>query len=283
MKPIIGIFHSTIRTDEKLILEAVEKKGAKVKLIDIRNEIFDPQVYKVNFDVALERSISTVKGMYATDFLESLGIKVINSSATARICEDKFLTSLSLYKAKVPTLKFATVFSLEGAINTINNWGGFPVVIKPLLGSWGRLVAKVNDIDCLEAIIEHKEVLGSPQQKVFYLQEYVEKPGRDIRSFVIGRETICAIYRNSSHWITNTALGGKVTNCIVTKELAEISKNASKVVGGGILAIDIIETKDGLKVNEINHTMEFKNSEESTKTSISGAIVDYCLQQIGGL
>jgi len=283
MKPTIGIFHSTIRTDEKLILKAAEKKGVKVKLIDIRNETFDPQTYTVNFDVALERSVSTTKGMYCTDFLESLGIKVINSSATSRICEDKFLTSLSLYKEKVPTLKFAAVFSLEGAINTINNWGGFPVVIKPPLGSWGRLLAKVNDIDCLEAIIEHKEVLGSPQQKVFYLQEYVEKPGRDIRSFVIGGKTVCAIYRNSSHWITNTALGGNATNCPVIKELAEISKSASGAVGGGILAIDLIETKDGLKVNEINHTMEFKNSEVPTKTSISGAIVDYCLQQIGEL
>lgn len=283
MKPTIGIFHSTIRTDEKLILEAAEKKGVKVKLIDIRNEIFDPQVYKINFDIALERSVSTVKGMYATDFLESIGVKVINSSTTSRICEDKFLTSLNLYKTKVPTLKFATVFSLESAIETINNWGGFPVVIKPPLGSWGRLLTKVNDMDCLEAIIEHKEVLGSPQQKVFYLQEYVDKPGRDIRSFVVGGETICTIYRNSSHWITNTALGGKVTNCKITKELVEISKNAAEAVGGEILAIDIIETKDGLKVNEINHTMEFKNSEVPTGVSVSGAIVDYCLQQLGEL
>jgi len=280
MKPTIGIFHSTIRADEKLIIEAAGERGVKVKLIDIREEIFDPKNYKVDFDIALERSVSTVKGMYATDFLESLRVKVVNSSAVARVCEDKFLTSLSLLKSAVPTLKFAVAFNFAQAALAVKHLGGFPIVVKPPLGSWGRLLAKVNDLDSLETIIEHKEVLGSPQQKVFYLQEYIEKPGRDIRSFVIRGETVCAIYRNSSHWITNTALVGEATNCPVTSELAEISRKASEAVGGGILAIDIIETKDGLKVNEINHTMEFKNSEAPTGVSISGTIVNYCLQQL---
>lgn len=278
--PTIGILHSTIRADEKLIIAAAKKRGVKIELIDLRNDIYNFRSYKSNFDIALIRSVSTVKGMYAAYFLESLGIPVINSSKVAKVCEDKFLTSLALVKSGIPTPEFVTVFSLEQAKRAIEQLGGFPAVIKPTLGSWGRLLAKVNDLDSLEAVIEHKNVLGSPQQKVFYIQKYVQKPNRDIRSFVIGGKTICAIYRNSSHWITNTALGGIAANCPVTKELADISKKASEAVGGGILAIDIFETNEGLKINEINHTIEFKNSEIPTGVSISGAIVDYCLEPI---
>lgn len=274
----IGLLHSTIRGDEKLIIEAAKTKKVNIQLIDIRTEIFNRETYKCEFDIALERSVSTIKGMEATRFFESLDIPVINPSSVAAICEDKFLTSLVLQKAKVPTPKFAMVFEPEQAAKAIEQLGGYPVVIKPPLGSWGRLLAKVNDIDALEAILEHKDVLGSPHQKSFYIQQYIKKPGRDIRTFVIDGETICAIYRDSPHWITNTARGGIATNCPVTKEIKEISKNASDAVGGGILSMDIFETDNGLQINEINHTTEFKNSEKPTLVSISGAIVDYCIK-----
>jgi len=275
----LGILHSTIREEEKFILAAARKKGIKTQFIDIREEVFNPNTYQPNFNLALERSVSTVKGLYATKFLESLGITVINSSKVASICEDKFLTSLVLQKTQVPTPQFALVFGIEQAKQACEQLGGFPVVLKPNLGSWGRLLAKVNDTDSVESIIEHKDVLGSPYQKAIYIQKYINKPGRDIRAFVIDNEVVCAIYRNSSHWITNTARGGVATNCPLTSELRSISKKASKAVGGGILAIDIFETENGLSINEINHTMEFKNSEAPTGASISGAIVDYCIKK----
>ncbi len=275
---VIGLLHSTIRGDEKLIIEAAKRKRIKVKLVDVRTEIFNRETYKVDFDVALERCVSTVKGMHATRFFESLDIPVVNSSAVATVCEDKFLTSLVLQKAKVPTPKFALSFTPEQALQAIKELGGFPVVIKPPLGSWGRLLAKVNDIDALEAILEHKDVLGSPHQKAFYIQQYVKKPGRDIRAYVFGGKTICAIYRNSSHWITNTARGGVASNCPITKELKDISEKTSKAIGEGILSLDIFETDDGLQINEVNHTTEFKNSEKPTGVSISGAIADYCVR-----
>ena len=276
----LAILHSTIRGDEKLLIEAARKSNLELRLIDIRNENFNPETYSANFDVALERSVSTVKGDYAVSFLESLGVPVINTSAVAKVCGDKFLTSLALQKAGIPTPKFALVFTLEQAVKAIEEIGGFPVIIKPAVGSWGRLLAKVNDIDALEAIIEHKDVLGGPQQKAIYIQKYVKKPGRDIRSFVIGGEAVAAIYRDSPHWITNTARGGKASNCPVTEEIRTISRRASEAVGGGILAMDIFETDNGLQINEINHTMEFKNSEEPTGVSISGAIIDYCIKKI---
>lgn len=274
----IGLLHSTIRGDEKLIIEAAKKRNVRIKLIDVRYEIFNRESYNIDFDVALERCVSTVKGTHATRFFESLHIPVINSSAVATICEDKFLTSLKLQQANVPTPSFAMVFTEEQAQEAIKQLGGYPVVIKPSLGSWGRLLAKINDSDSLEAVLEHKDVLGSPQQKAFYVQKYVKKPGRDIRSYVFDGKTICAIYRNSPHWITNTARGGVATNCPVTKELANLSEKAAKAIGKGILSMDVFETEDGLQINEINHTTEFKNSEKPTGVSISGAMIDYCVK-----
>lgn len=278
MPTTIGILHTTIRGDEKFIIEAAKKRNINIELVDVREQIFNRKTYKRNFDVALERCVSTVKGTHATRFFESIGVTIINNSSIAAVCEDKFVTSCLLQKNNVPTPDFAMVFNPEQAVKAIKEMGGFPIVIKPPLGSWGRLLAKVNDIDALEAILEHKDVLGSPQQKSFYIQQYVKKPGRDIRSFVIDGKTICAIYRDSPHWITNTARGGVATNCPVTKEISEISKNASDAVGGGILSLDIFETEDGMQINEINHTTEFKNSEKPTGVSISGAIVDYAIK-----
>jgi len=275
---IIGLLYTTIRGDEKLIIGAAKKRNVKIKLTDVREEIFNRKTYRPNFDIALERCVSTIKGNHATRFLESLNITVINNSAVAAICEDKFVTSLTLQKARVPTPDFAMVFNTTQAYQAIKQLSGFPVVIKPPLGSWGRLLAKINDIDSLEAVLEHKDVLGSPHQKSFYIQKYIKKPGRDIRAFVIDGKTICAIYRDSPHWITNTARGGVATNCPVNKEISNLSKKASDAVGGGILSMDIFETDAGMQINEINHTTEFKNSEKPTGVSISGAIVDYCIK-----
>jgi [lysine-biosynthesis-protein LysW]--L-2-aminoadipate ligase len=162
----------------------------------------------------------------------------------------------------------------EAALQAIERLG-YPVVLKPAVGSWGRLLSKINDRDAAEAILEHKETLGSYHHSIFYIQEYVEKHGRDIRSFVVGDETICAIYRTSPHWITNTARGGTATNCPVTAEVNEISVRAAKAVGGGVVAIDLFETPDGLMVNEVNYTMEFRNSIDTTGVNIPAKVVDY--------
>jgi [lysine-biosynthesis-protein LysW]--L-2-aminoadipate ligase len=275
----LAILHSTIRKEEKMIAEAAHERNVRIKLIDIREEIFNPQSYRVDYDIALERSLSTVKGTYAVTFLESLGVRVVNSLEVTRNCMDKFTTSLLLKKADIPTPKFALAFSLPQAVQAVEELGGFPVVIKPPLGSWGRLLSKINDLDALEAVLEHKDVLGTPPQKAFYIQEFVPKQGRDIRAFVVGGETICSIYRESPHWISNTARGAVARNCPVNDELQTICGRASKAVGGGLLAVDLFENQQGYLVNEINHTMEFRNSEEPTGVSISGAIIDYCCRQ----
>jgi [lysine-biosynthesis-protein LysW]--L-2-aminoadipate ligase len=152
------------------------------------------------------------------------------------------------------------------------------VVLKPGVGSWGRLLSKVNDREAAEAILEHKQVLGSYHHSIYYIQEYVEKHGRDIRAFVVGDETICAIYRTSPHWITNTARGGEASNCPVTPELDALCRAAAAAVGGGVVALDIFEDDTrGMLVNEINYTMEFRNSIDTTGVDIPARVIDYVL------
>jgi [lysine-biosynthesis-protein LysW]---L-2-aminoadipate ligase len=176
----------------------------------------------------------------------------------------------------VPSPRTILAFTPESALEAIEQIG-YPVVMKPAVGSWGRLLARINDRDAAEAILEHKVTLGSFHHGAFYIQEYIKKPGRDIRSFVVGDETICAIYRDSPHWITNTARGGQASNCPVTPEIDALSRAAARAVGGGVVAVDLLESERGLLINEVNYTMEFRNSIDTTGVNIPSRIIDYVI------
>jgi [lysine-biosynthesis-protein LysW]--L-2-aminoadipate ligase len=270
----IGFLHSLIRKDEKLLLDEFRnRKDVELVMLDDRQLIFDLQS-RPDVDVVLERCINHSRAMHGLRLLESAGVACINTSEVARICGDKILTSLALKEAGVPQPELRIAFTEESALNAIEELG-YPAVLKPAVGSWGRLLSKVNDREAAESILEHKAILGSYHHSIFYIQKYVEKQGRDIRSFVVGDDCIAAIYRSSKHWITNTALGGVATGCPVTDEIAEISLRAAKAVGGGIVAIDLFETPRGLLVNEVNYTMEFKNSIATTGVNIPAKIADY--------
>ncbi|TFH50870.1 MAG: lysine biosynthesis protein LysX [Lysobacterales bacterium] len=270
----VGFLHSLIRKDEKLLLDEFrDRKGIELVMLDDRKLIFDLQS-RPDVDVVLERCINHSRAMHGLRLLESAGVSCINTSEVARICGDKILTSLALKEDGVPQPELRIAFTEESALNAIEELG-YPAVLKPAVGSWGRLLSKVNDREAAESILEHKAILGSYHHSIFYIQKYVEKQGRDIRSFVVGDECIAAIYRSSSHWITNTALGGIATGCPVTDEISEISLRAARAVGGGIVAIDLFETPRGLLVNEVNYTMEFKNSIATTGVNIPAKMVDF--------
>lgn len=272
----LALIHSTIRGDEKILIKEAEDQGIDLEVLDIRDMVFDPEEYENGFDVVLERSVSTTLGTHATTFFETLGFPVVNPLSVAQVCVDKFRTSLTLSLAEVPTIPFAMAFTEETAIEAVERLGGYPVVVKPPSGSWGRLLAKVNDKDALEAIVEQKLILGSPVHKAFYIQKYVEKPGRDIRVTMTGEKVICAIYRESDHWITNTARGGTAKKMEVDKDLEKICLDASRAVGGGVLGVDVLETKDGYLVNEVNHTTEFKNVQRVSGVNVAKEILEYC-------
>ena len=272
----IGLIHSTIREDEKLIIQAARHQNVEVETIDVREQILNPVSWRNDCDLFLERCISRTLGMHSVMFFESTGVPVVNSFSISSICENKFLTSLTLARKNVSTVQFALVFSEKEAKEAVKQLGGYPIVLKPVAGSWGRLLAKINDQDGLEAVIEQKMILGSPTHKALYIQKYVDKKGRDIRVTAVGDKVICAIYRESDHWITNTARGAKASICRVNRALKKISLSASHAVGGGILGIDVFETDEGYTVNEVNHTPEFKNVQRITGIDVAGEIIDYC-------
>ncbi|HSB68524.1 MAG TPA: lysine biosynthesis protein LysX [Candidatus Methylomirabilis sp.] len=275
----IGILCSLIRKEEKLLFDEFRRQGLEFTRIDDRELILDLHHRRWDFDVILERSINHSRALHTLKYLNDCGVKTVNTYEVANTCGDKLLTTFALIRDGVPTPRVYVAYTPESALQAIEQLG-YPVVLKPAVGSWGRLLSKINDRDAAEAILEHKQTLGSYHHSIFYIQEYVDKRGRDIRSFVVGDETICAIYRTSPHWITNTARGGVATNCPVTPDLNEISVRAAKAVGGGVVAIDVFETPDGLMVNEVNYTMEFRNSIDTTGVNIPAKVVDY-VREVG--
>ena len=278
-----GVLVSQVRVEEKWLFAALEKRGLDYDRLDDRKVRFDldhPDSW-LQYDVVLERSVSFSRGLYAIQILNSWGIPTVNLARVAAICGDKLATSAALQAAGVPQPNVQVAFTPDSALEAIEAMG-YPVVLKPVVGSWGRLVSKINNREAAEAVLEHRDVLGSYQHQIYYLQEYIAKPGRDIRAYVVGDETIAAAYRSSKHWITNTARGGQGSKCTVTPELNAICVAAARAVGGGVLAIDVLEDPQrGFLVNEVNHTMEFHTSLPATGVDIAGATIDYALKIAG--
>jgi [lysine-biosynthesis-protein LysW]--L-2-aminoadipate ligase len=274
----IGFLHSVLRKDEKLLLEAFHAwPDIQLVPIDDRELQFCLGRTNIALDLVLERCINHSRALHSLRIFESQGIRCVNSSHTAWTCGDKLLTSIVLAEHAIPQPEVRVAFTEEAALHAIEEMG-YPVVLKPAVGSWGRLLAKVNDRDAAEALLEHKTTLGSYHHSIFYIQKYVEKKGRDIRSFVVGDECIAAIYRHSDHWITNTARGGSATGCPVDSSLADLSLRAARAVRGDIVALDIFEGPNGYLVNEINYTMEFKNSIAPTGVDIPARIASYVVR-----
>lgn len=279
----VGMLQSRVRVEEKLLAEELTRRGVELVRFDDRQftlDLADPDDRFTDCDVILERCINHLRALYTLRILNDWGVPTVNMYDVAQICGDKLLTSAALIRAGVPTPRTKVAYTEASGVEAIEEMG-YPVVLKPAVGSWGRLLSRVNDRDAAEALLEHKLTLGSFHHSAFYIQEFIEKKGRDIRTFVVGGETICGIYRTSEHWITNTARGAVATNCPITPELDDLSCRAAAAVGGGVVAIDLFETPDGLMVNEVNYTMEFRNSIHTTGVDIPARIVDYILK-VGG-
>ena len=275
--PTVGVLLSRVRVEEKLLLEALEARQVPTKIIDDREVVFALEKRpELGVDIVLERCIQHSRALYALWVLNIHGVPTVNTFEVADICGNKLLTTMRLIRDGIPSPRTRLAFTPESALAAVEELG-YPAVLKPVVGSWGRLISKVNDREAAESIIEHKDVLGTYIHSIYYVQEYVPKPGRDIRAFVIGDETIAAIYRYSDHWITNTARGGKATKCAVTPELNDLCVRAARAVGGGVVAVDVLEGPEGPLVNEVNYTMEFRNSIDTTGVNIPDRVVDYVL------
>lgn len=273
----LGMLVSHLREEEKMILAAAQERCIPVEVLQDRRLTLDltsPNPPAV--DVVLDRCIAHTRGSYALRAFERWGIPTINTSSAAAICDDKAEMTATLAAAGVPTLKTVLAFSVDGALEVAGQLG-YPVILKPVGGSWGRLLAKANSEESLKTILGQKQQFGSHHHSVFYLQEYIEKPGRDIRVLVVGDEVVAASYRNAEHWITNVARGAISERCEVTPEIAEIAINSVRAVGATLAGIDLVETDEGLKVIEVNSGVEFKGLRTTTDLSIPDVILDHAV------
>jgi [lysine-biosynthesis-protein LysW]--L-2-aminoadipate ligase len=276
-----AILYTILNPENKLLIEAAQARGVELhRLVDseLSLELTAPST---DYDVILQRSSSYARTLYSSFYYEQAGALVLNPYRAHQLCGDKFLSSTLLAKANIPTPRTYSAFTPPAATHAAAQLH-FPLVMKPVFGSWARMVHKINDREALEAGLESREEMGHAFQKVYYLQEHIDKPGRDIRAFVVGNQCIAAIYRHStekSGWITNTGRGGTASKCEVTPELAELAVRAANVFGEGIYGVDLMESSNGLVVHEVNHTTEFRNSIEPTGVDIPGKMIDYFISR----
>jgi [lysine-biosynthesis-protein LysW]--L-2-aminoadipate ligase len=276
----MAMLYTRLRTEERLLLDAFEAAGVGVELIDLRGVVFDPEDGGEwrRFDLVLDRCVSLTASETAVRLIESFGVRCMNPSSAIACCSDKLATTIALVAAGVPIPRVRVSASPESGLEAVERIG-YPCVLKPTVGSWGRLVSRLNDRDAAEAVLEHRETLGSVQQKVVYAQEHVNKPGRDLRVFVVGGEAIAGIGRTSAHWITNTARGGTASGIAITDEMRDVCVRSAAAMGADICAIDLLECPErGLLVNEINHSMEFRNSIETTGVDIPALVVRHAVR-----
>jgi [lysine-biosynthesis-protein LysW]--L-2-aminoadipate ligase len=273
----VGILYSRIRKDEKLLLSELRERGHDVVKIDVRDLRFGldeaPEIL-ADLDVVVDRCLATSRSLYATKFCEAYGLPVVNSAATAQTCADKVQNSLALAGAGVPTPATDVAFTKESAMESIERFG-YPCVLKPVVGSWGRLMAKVESRSAAEAILEHKATLGHYEHKVFYVQEFVDKPGRDVRVLAAAGDPVAAMARSSDHWLTNAAKGAETEQFGLDAEAEKLVEEASDAVGGGLLGVDLMETDDSYTVHEVNHTVEFKSLNEAADADVPAEVVDW--------
>jgi [lysine-biosynthesis-protein LysW]---L-2-aminoadipate ligase len=279
----VSIVCDKVRFEEKALYEKTLSKGIKANIVDAKTITISTNSIMKDFpllgDVILQRSISYYRGLYLTACLEFVGFKVINKFKVGETCGNKLVTSIKLAENKIPTPRTQFAFSAESGLESMKKTG-FPVVLKPIVGSWGRGIYPLRDLETANMIVEMREEDDSALSRIYYIQEMVDRPPRDIRCIVIGDQAVAAIYRYSSQseWRTNVARGGKVELAPITKEMEDLALRAAKTVGGGILGVDMMEDKShGIVVHEVNNTVEFRGAASVSKADIPSEMIDYAV------
>lgn len=275
---------SRVRTDEKRILDAFDRHGLRCEVIDSRRfwqaldvDPVPPSGPKRTRRVVLNREIGHARAVYAARALESVNAVVVNSATATEVCGDKYRTSLALRAAGLPAPRTALALTPEAALDALEAIG-YPAVVKPLTGSWGRLVSRLPDREAAETVMEYISALSGPFSHLVYVQELIAKPDRDIRAVVVGGRVVGAVYRRGSGWRTNVARGAETVRCTVTAEIERLAVESARCVEADIAGVDLIEDADGaLSVLEVNHGVEFTGFQRALGDSVpvADAVLDH--------
>ncbi len=279
VNPELTILYDTIRWEEKSLKGAADQMGVRYQMTDCKKLALDLEAEPDRLGTVLQRCVSYYRSVHSTAALEGMGVVIINCHMTGVLAGNKLYTHMLLRKAGVPTPKASVAFSKDAALEALERQG-YPAVIKPTVGSWGRLISKLNDPEIAGGILESRERMY-PIYQIHYLEEFVKRPPRDIRAIMVGEEVVAAIYRTTGNgmWKTNTALGGRADPCKVSPEMEEICIKATRAVHGQIVGVDLMESEQGLVVHEVNNTTEFKNTVRVTGVDIPSAMIRYALQK----
>lgn len=279
VNPDITVLYDAIRWEEKSLLAAAKKMSVPVTMTDCKKLALDLESPAREFGTVLQRCVSYYRNVHSTAALEGAGARVINPHLTGVLAGNKLYAHMLLKKAGVPVPRATVSFSRDAALRALDDVG-YPAVIKPTVGSWGRMISKLNDPEAAGAILESRERMY-PIYHIHYVEEFVKRPPRDIRAIMVGENVVAAIYRISGDgmWKTNTALGGTAEPCPVTPEMTEVCIRASEAVGGQIVGVDLMEAEEGLVVHEVNNTTEFKNTVRVTGVDVPGAMIEYARQE----
>jgi len=275
----IILLYDILRWEERSFIETARKLDINIiptHVPSLHGRVGDRGVngFK-DADIAIQRSVSFYNSLESTIFAEAHGVGVINKSYTIMVCQDKLWTTSLLIKNNVPVPDTFIAFNHD-VVSKVAERLGYPFVIKPLYGSWGRMLALVDDEEDLRTITEYRANMSNPIHRIYYVQEFVKKPGRDIRVFTVGDEVPVAIYRYSNHWITNTARGGKAVAARVDPELEDLALRAARAVEGQFLGIDVFEHPErGYVVNEVNAVTEFKNTVAVTGYDLTRKVLEF--------
>lgn len=277
----IAVLASRVGADEKRLFDAFDRRGVPFEHIDTRRQWFVAGQRGRPWDFALNREIGQVRAAYAARCLAAAGVTVVNTAEATEVCGDKWRTTQALEAAGLPTPRTALALTPQAALDALDAIG-YPALIKPLVGSWGRLVVPLRDRATAEAVLEYVAALPGPQSHLAYVQELIDKPGRDIRAIVVGGEVLGAVYRTGESLRTNVALGGQTRSCEVSPEIAKFSVDAAAAVGADVAGVDLIEDRDGrLLVLEVNHRVEFSGFQSALaeKVDVADHIVDHLLER----
>lgn len=277
----LSLVYDKVRWEEKSILKAAQERNLEMNMVSVKemDMDFDSALPDSYGNVTIQRSTSYYRGLHSTAYLEYKGQKVVNDLQTQLIAGNKMFTSLSLMKNGIPTPKTSVSTNYEVAMKQFADKFSGQAVLKPVTGSWGRMIALMNDKSAAMAVLEDREYMY-PLYSIFYLQEFVKRPPRDIRIFVIGDRVVGGIYRYEMNgdWRTNTAIGGNAEKCEIDNELETLVIRAANSVGKGIFGVDVMESENGYLVHEVNSTTEFKNTVRITNADIPGEIIEYMVE-----
>lgn len=272
----LGVLYSRVRTDEKRLMAEAAVRGVEVVSIDNTVLHFDLDRNHLEVDVLLERCVDHHRADYALKIAEDWGIPTVNRHTVVETYGNKLLTAMAFMADGVTTPEVRVAFTPESALAAMEEIG-YPVVMKPIEGPPGQLISRIQDKYTADTVLEHKNILGAYHHSIFFIQKYIEKPGHDIRAFVVGDRTVAALSVLTNHWISPIEEGGLVAAYPVTDELNEVAIRAARAVGGGVLAVDLIQTKDEWLTLEINQPTGLTEAAAMTGVNVPGLIIDYVI------